>query len=893
MNSTDRERNSRFSNEGQGPGVGAPPVVVRPWAVALSLLLLIAPGARGELPFTPPQILPGDAVIGSAAGMQVEADVALAGNQYLVVWSDGRTTPDDYEPFATEGSGTDVYAIRLDDTGNPIGAGPIVVNQGVGDQIEPRVAWNGESWLVIWRQSTLTLPLYEQILAARVGADGTVLDAQPIVVHDNQSYYTDAVVEGGNGEWVVLFQNNGVTDGIRAVRVAGDGTVVNPGGLAIHNTYFLMDFDLAFAQNQYLIVWAGPFDAPRGARYTADLQPIGTSILPFARRVTSDGTDFLVVNASGPPPGATVRAVVVSAGGIVGPPATLFTGGNQDGTHGADAVWDGTYYWVAWNGNRMGRVSSGGQVLDPGGFLVTPATVPVSLPELAAVPTGGVQIVYNDGVSGADYPKDVYTGRVSPQRIFGAEALVSRGAPAQLEADFATGDTVNLVVFLSRTSDAGRILAHRIDDQGAAIDAEPIEVATGPLPGLGVPTLGAPAAAWNGSVFLITWSDGLQIFARRMHPDGTFLDASPLTVMDGHDPDVDAVGQVFLVAGLDFLLDNPQWQATHTMRVDGATGANLDAQPNALGGFLIYARHPRVVSWNDRWLVVWQRNISHDDPAAGTTAAIVMADGTTPGTIEVPLGWRPDAAVSGDRALLVAVTNTIASATTDLAGHLMGADGTLIGTTFTISSAADKQLRPAVAWNGTDFIVAWEDKRNAVIYYDERTDIYGTRVATDGTVIDPAGVPLAASTVPEGRPALASVGEVTLLAASSFRADPELAAYRIGIQRNGGAVTAAPEVLASGESAIRLLGAQPNPSRAATTIRFRIAEAAPVTVQVFDVRGRLLRTLADRRAMPSDGVAGAPWDGRDADGRAVGSGVFLYRVQTPNGAVSGKMVRRR
>ena len=886
MDSSRPKRNRRFPID--RPNHGFP-------AVVLALVLFVAPAAKGELSFTAPQFLPGDTLAGAAAGMQVEADVALGDGQYLTVWSDGRTTPDDYWPFATEGSGTDVYAARLDAAGDPIEAGALMVSQLAGDQIEPRVAWNGENWLVIWRQNQAALPSYEEILAARVAPDGTVLDATPIVVHSDQSFYTDATVGGGDGEWLVLFQHNGNTDDLRAVRVQGDGTIANPGGQAIHSTFFLMDFDIAFSQSQYLVVWSGSFDAPRARRYTPDLQVLGTSALPFARRVATDGTDFLVVHASGPGPGATVDAVTVSATGSVGSPATLYTAGSQSSTHGADVVWDGTSYWVSFNGNRMARVNAAGQVLDPGGFDVTPGTAPVSLPAIAPVPAGGAQLVYHDGVSGADYPKDVYGGRVLPSRVFGGDVLLSRGAPAQTEPDFAVGAAdVNLVVFLSRTSGSGRILAQRIDDAGAALDAEPIEVATGPIPGIGVPTLGAPAAAWNGSVFFVTWSDGVQVLARRMQPDGTFLDASPLVVMDGRDPDVDAVGSVFLIAALEYLSGNPHWQATHTMRVDGVTGANLDPVPNALGGFLIFARHPRVVSWADRWLVVWQRNLSHDNPVAGTTAAIVMPDGTTPGTVEVPVGWRPDVAVSGDRALVVAVDGSIASATNDLHACLMANDGTLIGTTFAISTATDKQLRPAVSWNGTEFVVAWEDKRDAIIYFDERTDVYGTRVTTDGSVLDPSGVPLAADVVPEGRPALTSIGGEVLMATSTFRTDPSLAAYRIAIQRTAGeGVTAVPDVAPVTDATIRLLGARPNPTVAATTIRFALGSSSPVTIRVFDAGGRLVRTLVDHEPMTAAAMHEVPWEGRDDVGRAVGSGVYFYRVRTPHETVGGKIVKRR
>jgi hypothetical protein len=345
------------------------------------------------------------------------------------------------------------------------------------------------------------------------------------------------------------------------------------------------------------------------------------------------------------------------------------------------------------------------------------------------------------------------------------------------------------------------------------------------------------------------------------------------------------------VVGLDFLSGNPQWQATHSMRVDGATGENLDAVPNALGGFAIFARYPHVVSWGARWLVVWQRNLSHDDTIAGTTAAIVDADGTTPGLIDVPLGWRPDVAVSDDRALFVAVTQTVASATTDLAGVIMAADGTFLGESFLISSAPDKQLMPAATWNGSEFIAAWEDKRNSVIYFDERTDIYGSRVASDGTVLDPAGVPLSATPVPEVKPAFVSIGSTTLLGVSTFRSEPHLGAYRLGIQVNGDSpqtgVAITPGAAVSG---FRLLGARPNPANPATRIRFEYGGGDPVSLRIFDSAGRVVRTLVEGRVFDVGTPIDVRWDGRDDAGRAVGSGVFFYQLRAATDAVSGKLV---
>ncbi len=52
-----------------------------------------------------------------------------------------------------------------------------------------------------------------------------------------------------------------------------------------------------------------------------------------------------------------------------------------------------------------------------------------------------------------------------------------------------------------------------------------------------------------------------------------------------------------------------------------------------------------------------------------------------------------------------------------------------------ISAAPVQQSQPAVAGNGTDFLVVWTDYRNGVT-----PSIYGARVTTDGRVLDPQGI---------------------------------------------------------------------------------------------------------------------------------------------------------
>jgi hypothetical protein len=69
----------------------------------------------------------------------------------------------------------------------------------------------------------------------------------------------------------------------------------------------------------------------------------------------------------------------------------------------------------------------------------------------------------------------------------------------------------------------------------------------------------------------------------------------------------------------------------------------------------------------------------------------------------------------------------------------------------------------------------------------------------------------------------------------------------------------------------------PNPFNPSTTIAFDLPAAGPLRLSVFDVAGRLVRTLVDD-SMPQ-GSHKTVWDGRDSSGREVGSGSYLARLE--------------
>ena len=80
----------------------------------------------------------------------------------------------------------------------------------------------------------------------------------------------------------------------------------------------------------------------------------------------------------------------------------------------------------------------------------------------------------------------------------------------------------------------------------------------------------------------------------------------------------------------------------------------------------------------------------------------------------------------------------------------------------------------------------------------------------------------------------------------------------------------------------------PNPFNPATTIRFEQDRAGPVVLEIFDLSGRLVRTLV--RAAREPGLHAATWDGTDAQGRRVASGVYVVRLQSGERTLSRKIV---
>lgn len=80
----------------------------------------------------------------------------------------------------------------------------------------------------------------------------------------------------------------------------------------------------------------------------------------------------------------------------------------------------------------------------------------------------------------------------------------------------------------------------------------------------------------------------------------------------------------------------------------------------------------------------------------------------------------------------------------------------------------------------------------------------------------------------------------------------------------------------------------PNPFNPSTVIRYAISEGGHVRLVVYNALGQEVRRLIDREQDP--GRYRADWDGRDAAGRQVSSGLYLYRLTAGEKEVMRRMM---
>ena len=145
------------------------------------------------------------------------------------------------------------------------------------------------------------------------------------------------------------------------------------------------------------------------------------------------------------------------------------------------------------------------------------------------------------------------------------------------------------------------------------------------------------------------------------------------------------------------------------------------------------------------------------------------------------------------------------------------------------------------------------------------------------------GCPLA---VTPANGTIAAGGSGTLTVTYDAAANAQMGTYsgQISIGGNGGnlSVPVVVTVVVANEAAgaparVALLPNRPNPFRSETEIAFSLAEAAPVTLSVYDALGRRVREVAS--GVHAAGSHAVRWDGRDAAGQDLASGLYFIHLE--------------
>jgi hypothetical protein len=82
--------------------------------------------------------------------------------------------------------------------------------------------------------------------------------------------------------------------------------------------------------------------------------------------------------------------------------------------------------------------------------------------------------------------------------------------------------------------------------------------------------------------------------------------------------------------------------------------------------------------------------------------------------------------------------------------------------------------------------------------------------------------------------------------------------------------------------------AYPNPFNPEITITYSIPNPGWISLHIYDVKGRLLKTLINKPQ--SRGEFKVNWDGRNHNGQRVGSGVYFYKLTAKNFTKTKKMI---
>ncbi len=187
------------------------------------------------------------------------------------------------------------------DLSEPLAVAPKV--EGDTPQYAPRVAWSASAkvWLVVWEDGHVSADetsrggRAQDIFAARVSADGKVLDPKGIPVCIAKNFQGSPVVASDGKDFLVVWQDmrNGKDWDVSAARVSGEGKVLDADGFLVSGgEQNQCQPEVVFGGGSYYAVWLDQRDYPeyrvRGTRVSAGGQVLDAQGTEIIRAITDE-----------------------------------------------------------------------------------------------------------------------------------------------------------------------------------------------------------------------------------------------------------------------------------------------------------------------------------------------------------------------------------------------------------------------------------------------------------------------------------------------------------------------------------------------------------------------------------------------------------------------------
>ncbi len=271
-----------------------------------------------------------------------------------------------------------------------------------------------------------------------------------------------------------------------------------------------------------------------------------------------------------------------------------------------------------------------------------------------------------------------------------------------------------------------------------------------------------PASAFDGTRYLVVWQDHrgdhsvdtegpTRVYGTRVTPDGVVLDTNGIAISPAwcSHPAVAFGDGVFFVV----------WGGGHGVGCARVTQDGLVLDTNAI--VISLERHGpesmAVVFDGTDFVVTWQRLGDDDMNREVLRQARISRTGAVLDTVSITDSRSVVKSAPSGTVYAEPSRGNGMDVWFKPKGAADGRDRVLA------SQAAYGQWSPAVASDGESYLVVWEDDR-------DYSDIYGARVAQDGTVLDPGGIVISRADHEHGFPALAFDGENYLVVWTEWRA---------------------------------------------------------------------------------------------------------------------------